>query len=60
MAERRTGNDRRSWKKTQNVVYPFFDSDGTVVERDRRVTPDRRLNNIEVQWLPMPARQIIA
>jgi len=29
---------------------PFKDKDGQTVIEDRRITPDRRINNIEVEW----------
>lgn len=53
MAERRTMKDRRSWLRDVALSYPFVDRHGTLVTEDRRVTPDRRLSNIEVHWLPI-------
>jgi len=53
MAERRTMKDRRSWVRNVPLSYPFVDRHGTLVAEDRRVTPDRRLSNIEVHWLPI-------
>lgn len=47
--ERRGKNDRRSWE-TRNVTYPLVDSDQVPVAEDRRVNPDRRVNNLEVCW----------
>ena len=29
---------------------PFVDNNGVTVITDRRITPDRRINNIEVEW----------
>lgn len=48
-SDRRCGKDRRSWDN-KNVTYPFVDSNGVWVTEDRRVRPDRRLNNIEAHW----------
>lgn len=45
---RRAERDRRSWRPMPQV--PFKDSDGNVVVRDRRQTPERRVNNIDVEW----------
>ena len=38
-ADRRKGTDRR----TQDLKLPY----------DRRVRPDRRLNNISTEWIPI-------
>ena len=46
---RRTRQDRRSW--SNSIFAPFIDADGTMVTTDRRRTPDRRINNIEVEWI---------
>ena len=46
--DRRGQQERRSW--TPSRAYPFADSCGVTVTRDRRKRPDRRLNNIEVHW----------
>ena len=43
---RRSGKDRRSWKPTPAV--PFKDQHGSLVTKDRRKLPERRLSNIEV------------
>lgn len=57
MIERRTRKDRRSWERNQILIYPFIDCNGIFVEADRRVIPDRRLNNIESRWLPITLRK---
>ena len=46
---RRSQKDRRSWSGCQ--FTPFIDENGTEVAKDRRRTPDRRINNIEVEWM---------
>ena len=46
---RRMGAERRRWNAAP--FTPFIDADGNEVTEDRRTTPDRRINNIEVQWL---------
>jgi hypothetical protein len=45
---RRAERDRRSWQPMPQV--PFKDSGGYVVVRDRRQTPERRVNDIDVEW----------
>ena len=46
---RRSLKDRRSWSNSQTI--PFIDANGTEVTEDRRRIPDRRINNIEVEWM---------
>ena len=47
--DRRSSQDRRS---DDNISKsPFKDSDRQKVTVERRRTADRRLNNIEVEWL---------
>ena len=45
--ERRGIEDRR--KMISTPLFPFFDSEDTLVRQDRRQTPDRRINNIYVE-----------
>ena len=45
--ERRSHGDRRA--QIHSPAFPFFDSEQTLVREDRRRTPDRRINNIEIQ-----------
>lgn len=45
--ERRVVPDRRSWKPMAET--PFIDSEGVVVIRDRRQSPDRRIGSIQVR-----------
>jgi hypothetical protein len=45
---RRDKNDRRSWGKTK--PFPFKDSSGEWVRKDRRVLLGRRRNSIESVW----------
>ena len=40
--------DRREFRNMPEV--PFVDSNGEMVAQDRRITPDRRLNNIHDEW----------
>lgn len=44
-AERRSIQDRRDFLRTR--AFPIRLKSGIVVAKDRRKTPDRRLNNIE-------------
>jgi hypothetical protein len=32
-------------------AVPFRDSNGLTIREDRRKTPDRRLNNIQAEWV---------
>jgi hypothetical protein len=48
LLERRSGKDRRSWGKMPEV--PFHDSNGSIVTSDRRVTPERRMSSLQVNW----------
>ncbi len=45
--ERRGTEDRR--KMISTPLFPFFDSEDTLVRQDRRQIPDRRINNIYVE-----------
>jgi hypothetical protein len=40
---RRQNKERRSWEP---VGFPLMDSNGQIALIDRRIQPDRRLNNI--------------
>jgi hypothetical protein len=44
----RTGERRRQRGKTG---FPLTDSEGVLVLADRRLQPDRRLGNIEAEWV---------
>ena len=46
-AERRSTQDRRDFLRHR--TFPIKLSNGIVVAKDRRKTPDRRLNNIDAQ-----------
>lgn len=46
-ADRRNNKDRRSFGAASE--FPLFDSKGNLVKKDRRVLPDRRIANIQVQ-----------
>jgi hypothetical protein len=41
--------DRR--RDTNMPAVPFRDSNGLTIHEDRRKTPDRRLNNIQAEWV---------
>lgn len=41
--------DRR--RDTEMPAVPFRDSNGLIIFEDRRKTPDRRLNNIQAEWV---------
>ena len=45
-SERRDKRDRRNLENS--VDFPFKTKEGLIVMKDRRVRPDRRLNNIAV------------
>ena len=45
--ERRGSEDRRLMIATP--LFPFFDSEDTLVRQDRRQIPERRLNNITIE-----------
>ena len=45
--ERRKKEDRRSLHRA--VSFPFKTKEGLVILKDRRKTPDRRVNNISVE-----------
>ena len=42
-------HDRR--RDTNMPAVPFRDSNGLTIHEDRRKTPDRRLNNIQAEWV---------
>jgi hypothetical protein len=48
LLERRSGNDRRGWGKMPEI--PFEDSHGISVSKDRRLTPERRVSNMSIDW----------
>ena len=45
--ERRASDDRRSSHSA--VSFPYKTKEGLVILKDRRKTPDRRVNNISVE-----------
>ncbi len=45
--ERRSKEDRRSLHRA--VSFPYKTKEGLVILKDRRKTPDRRVNNITVE-----------
>ena len=49
--ERRAKTDRRNFH--QSVSFPLKTAEGLVVIKDRRKTPDRRVNNISVEEAEM-------
>ena len=48
--ERRGAEDRR--KMITTPLFPFFDSEDTLVRQDRRQIPERRINNILIDEAP--------
>jgi len=46
--QNRKGERRRHREKTR---FPLSDSGGVLVLEDRRSQPDRRLGNIEAEWI---------
>ena len=44
---RRSPEDRR--QQYIQTHYPFYDCDGLYVKSDRRLSPERRLSNIQVK-----------
>lgn len=51
--DQRNRNDRRG--TTGRRAFPFNDSDGVWVSKERRILPDRRMNGIdEAEWSEMP------
>jgi hypothetical protein len=42
-------SDRR--RGSNMPAVPFRDSNGLTILEDRRKTPDRRLNNIQAEWV---------
>jgi len=51
MVNRRKAGDRRSFGRTE--IFPFTDKNGSVFHESRSRSPDRRLNSLEVAWIPM-------
>jgi hypothetical protein len=51
MENRRKSGERRSFGRTE--VFPFTDKNGSVLSESRSRWPDRRLNSLEVAWIPM-------
>jgi hypothetical protein len=45
----RRGGERR--KQFTTPQFPFYDTTGHMLERDRRFIPDRRLGSITVEWI---------
>jgi hypothetical protein len=48
LLERRSGDDRRGWGSMPAI--PFSDSNGISVTNDRRVTPERRVSSMSIDW----------
>jgi hypothetical protein len=50
MDDKRTQHDDR---RQNNAIpgTPFKDSNGTIIKECRRKIPDRRIGNIEAEWL---------
>jgi len=48
MLQQRTRERRRHREKTR---FPLSDSEGVLVLADRRVQADRRLGNIQAEWM---------
>ena len=55
---RRSGSDRREFRK--NISFPYRDNRGTVILRDRRKQPDRRLSNYVVNTAEMDEEEFQA
>jgi len=53
--ERRVSDDRRTTNSCP--PFPFFDSEQTLIREDRRKTPDRRINNIEISGIESPSSE---
>ena len=51
MKNRRKEGDRRSFGRTE--IFPFIGKNGNVLHESRSRSPDRRLNNLEVEWISM-------
>ncbi|NHZ69799.1 MAG: hypothetical protein GWP20_01025 [Thermotogales bacterium] len=51
MKDLRIKKERRSFKPTPR--FPFTDGQGDVIHFDRRRVPDRRLNSISMEVVPM-------
>ena len=51
MDNRRKTGDRRSFGRTE--IFPFTNKNGSVLHESRSRSPDRRLNSLEVAWIPM-------
>ncbi len=54
--ERRISEDRRT--SSSCPPFPFFDSEQTLIREDRRRTPDRRINNIEISGIEAPNKEV--
>ncbi len=53
MRDQRTGERRHDFDSAQ--TFPFTDSTGRIVHRDRRTSPDRRLNSIQLEVVLLQA-----
>ena len=51
MVNRRKASDRRSFGRTE--MFQFTNKNGSVLHESRSCSPDRRLNSLEVAWIPM-------
>ena len=51
MVNRRKASDRRSFGRTE--MFQFTNKNGSVLHESRSRSPDRRLNSLEVAWIPM-------
>ena len=50
--DRRSGTDRR--KSKQPASFPLQDCNGELVIKDRRISPDRRVEGLELTVSDMP------
>lgn len=53
--ERRDRKDRRNMEAS--IDFPFKTKEGLIIMKDRRVRPDRRLNNIAVRNAELDEQQ---
>ena len=51
--ELRIRERRRGFESAHS--FPFTDVAGQLVNQDRRIMPDRRLNNIQLEMIPFPS-----
>jgi len=51
MENRRKSGERRSFGRSE--TFPFTNAKGCCLRVSRSRIPDRRLNNLEVEWLSM-------